>query len=377
MKPVLLIASDFPPATGGVANYLLNLLQGLPSGMVKVLAPNTKRVQETVTHQVVERVRFWWWLWPRWLPLLWQAWRAVKTERPKALWAAEPLPVGTVVLIISKIFKLPYLVTTHGMDIAGPLAKGGRRRRMLERVLRGASVVTVNSEYTAGLAIQCGVDANHIVKISPCPHPPVPIDPVEQEVTLAQLEIVDQPIVLSVGRLVTRKGFDTLLHAWPQVQREVPNAVLVIAGDGPQALDLIHLSQELKIDRQVRWLGPVSQATLAALYDACTVFALPARNASGGDVEGFGMVFLEANSYGKPVLAGNTGGQPEAVLHQQTGLVVDSTEPLAVADGLVELLTNPALAARLGQNGKARVAADFQWAQRAAKLATVLAHLNR
>jgi len=377
MKPVLLIASDFPPATGGVANYLLNLLQGLPSGMVKVLAPNTKRVQETVTRQNVERVQFWRWLWPRWLPLLWQVWRAVKVEQPKALWAAEPLPVGTVVLIISQIFKLPYLVTTHGMDIAGPLSKGGRRRRMLERVLRGAAVVTVNSEYTAGLAIQCGVDANRIVKISPCPHPPVPVDPVEQEFTLAKLEIIDQPVVLSVGRLVARKGFDTLLHAWPQVQREVPNAVLVIAGDGPQALDLLHLSQELKIDQRVRFLGPVSHSTLAALYDACTVFALPARNASGGDVEGFGMVFLEANSYGKPVLAGNTGGQSEAVLHQQTGLVVNSADAAAVADGLVELLTFPALATRLGQTGQARVAADFQWTQRAARLATVLNHIKQ
>ncbi len=245
MKPVLLVASDFPPATGGVANYLLNLLQGLPAGMVSVLAPNTKRVQEMVTKQAVERVRFWWWLWPRWLPLALSVWRAVKRVKPKALWAAEPLPVGTVVWIISQLCKLPYVVTTHGMDIAGPLAHGGRRRRLLARVLRGASVVTVNSDYTAGLAMQCGVDSSRIVKISPCPHPPVPVDLVEQEVTLAKLEIVDQPIVLAVGRLVSRKGFDTLLHAWPHVQREVPNAMLVIAGDGPQAADLLHLSQQL------------------------------------------------------------------------------------------------------------------------------------
>jgi phosphatidylinositol alpha-1,6-mannosyltransferase len=168
-----------------------------------------------------------------------------------------------------------------------------------------------------------------------------------------------------VGRLVARKGADRLIEAMPQIVRVCPDVHLLIAGDGPMRSKLEGLIQSLNLQRSVTLLGAVSDRDLDDLYALAEVFALPNREMPDGDTEGFGLVFLEANACGKPVVAGLAGGAPDAVTDQINGLTVDGNSVDAVAHAVNALFTDKDLYARLSQ-GALMVARRSGWESRAA-----------
>jgi len=161
-------------------------------------------------------------------------------------------------------------------------------------------------------------------------------------------------IVLSVGRLVARKGFDTLIRAVALLRREFPRAVLALAGDGPERPRLEALARAERL--AVRFLPGLTDAELAAWYRACDVFALLPDERADGDVEGFGIVYLEAGAFGKPVVGTRSGGVPEAVLDGETGILVPPQDPAAACAAIARLFRDPHAAQRLGANGARRVA---------------------
>jgi phosphatidylinositol alpha-1,6-mannosyltransferase len=165
-------------------------------------------------------------------------------------------------------------------------------------------------------------------------------------------------MILSTGRLVERKGFDTLISAVALLAKRGRRVTLAVAGDGPDRKRLEELAFKEGVAEQVRFLGSVDRAELPALFAACDVFALAPRSI-GPDVEGFGIVYLEAGLLAKPVIGTRTGGVPEAVVADVTGLLVPPNDPPALADAILRLMDDPALAARLGFEGRRRAERDF------------------
>jgi phosphatidylinositol alpha-1,6-mannosyltransferase len=177
--------------------------------------------------------------------------------------------------------------------------------------------------------------------------------------------------VVCVSRLVPRKGQDTLIKAWPEVRAKVSDAVLLLVGDGPYAPALKRLASRLGAGGDVVFTGPVPWPELPGYYDAANVFAMPCRTRRAGlDVEGLGIVYLEASATGLPVIGGDSGGAPDAILDGESGYVVSDVP--GVAARVIELLKDPARAKAMGEKGLAWI--DREWREElpAARLAALL-----
>jgi len=243
----------------------------------------------------------------------------------------------------------------------------GKRRR-----LAGAREVTAVSHSTArsveGLlspgtslsVLHPGVDEQRFT-------PSVSGDSIRQ-----RLHVGSRLLIVCVGRLVPRKGQDVLIEAMPMIRRLAPEATLLLVGGGPDRARLDELAVSSPAG-SVLFAGEVPDQDLPSYYAACDVFAMPCRSRWAGlEVEGFGIVFLEAAAAGKPVVAGRSGGASEAVDDETTGILVEGREPKAVALALTRLLTHRPLAVEMGTAGRARVEAEFTWKGQAARLADVL-----
>jgi phosphatidylinositol alpha-1,6-mannosyltransferase len=188
-----------------------------------------------------------------------------------------------------------------------------------------------------------------------------------------RLDLVGRRVVVCVSRLVPRKGQDMLIKAMPAILRAVPDAALLVEGDGPYRGDLDKLVGEVGVRRAVRFTGGVPWAELPSYFDAGDVFAMPCRTRRKGlDVEGLGIVYLEASAVGIPVVAGKSGGAPDAVLQGETGFVVDGEDVDAVAGAVIGLLLDRDRAATMGAAGRAWVEREWTWDATAASLADML-----
>jgi phosphatidylinositol alpha-1,6-mannosyltransferase len=176
-----------------------------------------------------------------------------------------------------------------------------------------------------------------------------------------------------VSRLVSRKGQDTLIKAWPEIIKQVPGAALMIVGGGHHLVSLRHLSERIGVTAHVTFTGPVPADELPAHYAAGDVFAMPCRTRRGGlDVEGLGIVYLEASAVGLPVIGGDSGGAPDAINEGESGYVVPGRDVAALAARVTELLTDRAKARAMGEKGRAWVERDWSWSQAAARLQAMI-----
>lgn len=174
--------------------------------------------------------------------------------------------------------------------------------------------------------------------------------------------VADQPVVACIARLVARKGQDSLIRAWPAVRAVVPDAQLLIVGDGPHRSKLDRLVRDLGLLDCVIFTGPVPWVGIPPYFDAADVFAMPCRTRLGGlEPEGLGIVFLEGAACGLPVLVGDSGGAPDAVRHGETGFLVNPREIRSVSARLIELLTDMEAARAMGDQGRRWVEAEWHW----------------
>jgi phosphatidylinositol alpha-1,6-mannosyltransferase len=180
-------------------------------------------------------------------------------------------------------------------------------------------------------------------------------------------------VILTTGNLVARKGHDMVLRALARLDTEIANVTYLVVGDGPARSDLESLATALGVRDRVVFAGRALDADLPALYALADVFVMASRERRDeNDVEGFGIVYLEAAACGKPVIGGRSGGIPEAVVDGVTGLLVDPSDPDDIAKTLASVLADSELAARLGLQGHARVVRDFTWARAADRMHDVL-----
>lgn len=335
MSKFLLITIDYPPVQGGVARYYQNLVNHWPRrGEIEVLS----------------RGLLWRWIWPKWLPALWRVPRRIKRENIKILLVGQVLPFGYIAWLMKKIKKTPYLVFTHGLDILLPQTNKWKRRWLL-KILSEAKLIVSNSEFTKNELNKLGLPEKKIEVIYPG------VD--RQLFAPLSSENVNStpafPYILSVGRLVKRKGFDRVIEVMPRVLRLVPQAKYVIAGQGPEKKYLLAKANEAGVVCQVIFLEDLADDKLIRLYQQCSVFVLPCRQL-GPDAEGLGTVFLEAMACGKPVIAGRSGGAPEAVSHGYSGFLVDPDSADELAQTLIKLTTDQNFGERLGAYGREMVA---------------------
>lgn len=349
----LLVTNDFLPDVGGIQHYVAQIAARLPG--VAVLAPAHPDADDGALPYPVHRGprRY---LWPT--STARRALRAaVDAHRASVVVFMAPAPLTP----LGPAAGVPWAVCTHGAELVLPARIPGARQ-VVATVLRRADRLFAVSGYTAAvLRDLVGPDGPHVgllrngVDLERF-HPDV-----DAAAVRARHHLGDRPVVVTVGRLVPRKGQDQLIRALPLVRAAVGDVHLLIVGDGRDRRRLERLARR-HAPRKVHFAGRVEQPELPAHHRAGTVFAHPNRSRWGGlEQEGFGVVFLEAQACGVPVIAGRSGGSPEALDDGVTGLLVDGTDVGHVAEGLIALLRSPTTAARMGAAARARVTDGWSW----------------
>ena len=280
-------------------------------------------------------------------------------------------------LWLHRWFRIPFIVFAYGNEILETIQQQYKRQQM---ALRLANRVLATSRYTAGIAHTAGADPERTKVVWPgCDsdlfRPMVARDDLRQKLLGARHR---ERVILTVGNLVSRKGQDMVIRALPDLCRRVPDLVYLIVGDGPYRGELEKLAVDLGVRDRVVFVGRVPDQELPELYSLCEVFVMVSRaRLEENDVEGFGIVLLEANACGKPVVGGRSGGVPDALVEGITGLLVDPLKPAEITEALARLLTNQDLATSLGKHGRERVIQEFQWRQVGADLLSTLKAVRR
>jgi phosphatidylinositol alpha-1,6-mannosyltransferase len=371
MRGTLIVTNDFPPRQGGIQSFVHGLAAQLPPGRVAVYAPAWDGADGFDARQPFPVTRH-----PTslMLPVPSVARRAVAALREydcdTVLFGAAA-PLGLLAPVLRRAGATRLVALTHGHE-AGWAALPGARG-LLKRIGDTVDVVTYLGEYfRARLARALSPDAAaRMVRLAPGVDVAA-FRPGRADIR-DRLELSGRPVAVCVSRLVPRKGQDTLIRAWPQVRAAVPDAALLLVGDGPYGSDLRRLATDLGVAGSVTFTGSVPAEDLPGYYSAGDVFAMPCRTRRRGlDVEGLGIVYLEASAAGLPVIGGDSGGAPDAILDGETGYVVPGRSVPALAARLTELLTDPAQAKAMGQRGLAWVEQEWDWSRVAGRLSDVL-----
>ena len=364
-NPVLFVTNDFGPRAGGIETFVIGLIERRAFGSTIVYTSAQDDSEEydqrwkrdfgvTVirdrskillpTPRVARNLK-----------------RVIKQEgiRVAAFGAAAPLGLlsasmksagvrKTVALTHghevwwAKIFPFTFAIRRIGATIDSLTYLGEFTQKAISRSLSKQAVKQM-------VKIAPGIDVEHF-------------SPQDSSELRQELGLDEKKVIVSVGRLVHRKGQDHLIESMPEILAKVPNAHLLLVGRGPYLEHLAKLVVVNKIENHVSFIGRVQYAELPRFICAGDVFAMPSRSRFAGlEVEGLGIVYLEASACGLPVVAGNSGGAPDAVLEGVTGLVVDGTNNTQIADAIITLLTNPQKCKEMGNAGQAWIKENWRW----------------
>ena len=374
MKKTLIITLEYPPQIGGIATYVHQMADALDKQKIVVYAPKMagdKEWDQEVGYKVIrKKPLFPPFIWPRWTKMIWQIWKIVKKEKIEIIIIDHVLPVGYIGFILKKLIKVPYIIISHGTDIMLG-TRNAWKVKMIRKVVKGSEQVVFNSESLKRRFLRVLPEFVDKSTVSyPCPYEDFLIPPPESEVEKLRsvLALQGKKVMLTVSRLDEGKGFPHLVRALPKILEKEPHLVWVIVGDGPKKKELLADIEKHSLQNVVRFVGEMPHEKLKPYYYLADVFVLFTHPDNGRE-EGLGLVFLEAGAAGLPIVAGKSGGVEEAVLHTQTGIVVDVHQQAMMMDNaIVELLENKEYASRLGQNAKTRIKSSFQWSTQLKKL---------
>jgi len=371
MSPILLVVTDkYAPHAGGTATLWTEWCRNLPPEHVRVITRQFSGWKEFDCRQDYSVSRASYFDVPKLrMPLVWAQMfvRTAQECRKQAcvVHCCQILETGWFAPWLKRRQGIRYIVHTYGEE----LSTRGRDPRLLRRmqeVLAGADGVTAISRNTERIlrsrlaylgpveVVLPGVDSTRFV-------------PGTGGDVRARLGIRPGPLLLTVSRLTRRKGHDRVLEAMPAILARCPNAQYVIAGHGPEQPRLQALAAASGVISHVTFVGRVSNADIVLLMQAADVFVHPNRELENGDLEGFGLVLLEANACGTPVIAGNSGGAPEAIDDGATGFLVDPNRPQEIASRVIELLEDAPRRTEMGEAGR-EWAAKFTWQASAEKV---------
>lgn len=372
----LLLTDSFLPHAGGSRVYYYNLYKHMTDQFPDRVTVLTKKVPgwqsfdalaSSESLRIVRRSR----PLPNWkyhqipkvVSPLWHSWRFARQHKVDLIHAGDLFPPGLIAMWHKQITGTPYLAYCHGEEIT----QTDLRRyqpRVRNAIYSCADGVIAANEFARANLLRIGVAEDKIFKILPGVDREkfVPQRPNPELIT--RYGLAGKKIILSVGRLVARKGHTRLLQALNQIRDRVPQFHYLIAGEGPEKQAILSLAAQLGLSPQVTLVGKLTDEQLPDFYNACDVFAL-VNHVVEGDLEGFGMVFVEANACGKPVIGGRSGGTAEAVVDGKTGFLVDPENYEEIAARLLLLLQNDELSQRMGAAGLERARTEFNWGTRA------------
>jgi phosphatidylinositol alpha-1,6-mannosyltransferase len=367
----LLVTNDFLPRPGGIQQFVHNLALRLPPDEVVVYSSTYEGAAAFDAEQPFEVVRNKTRMLLPTRAVARQVQQLARDRRCDRVLFGATAPLGLLAQGLRARAGVERVVgLTHGHE-AGWAALPGSRA-LLKRIARGCDTVTYLGDYfrrrlepaigslTSLRRLAPGVDIDEF-------HPDV-----DGGMVRKRHDLSGRPVIVCISRLVHRKGQDSLVRAMPHVLKRVPDAVLLIVSDGPYRAELEKLARDLDVAKSVVFTGKIAWEELPAHFAAGDVFAMPCRTRWGGlDVEGLGIVYLEASASGLPVIAGDSGGAPDAVLEGETGYVV--ADLTGLVDRLVELLSDPDAARAMGAAGRAWVDREWRWDLQAERLHDLLA----
>jgi phosphatidyl-myo-inositol dimannoside synthase len=374
MPKVLVLTNDFPPRSGGIQFFVHALAMRLPPEAVAVYAPawaGAEQFDASLPFPVVRHPT------SLMLPVPSVARRAehiLAAEGCDTVLFGAAAPLGLLAPGLRRAGAKRLIALTHGHE-AGWAALPAARS-ILRRIGDSVDTMTYLGEYTRVRMARAlsPAAAARMTRLTPGVDTGEFYPGAGGRKIRERLGLGGRPVVVCVSRMVPRKGQDTLIHAWPLVLATTPDAALLLVGDGPYRGRLERMARHLGVDGSVVFAGAPVRAELPAYYDAGNVFAMPCRTRRGGlDVEGLGMVFLEAAATGLPVVGGDSGNAADAIRDGETGYVVPGASVADLAGRLNRLLTEPCAAKAMGEKGLAWVHRDWRWEIIAQRFTEILA----
>ncbi|HEX3825113.1 MAG TPA: glycosyltransferase family 4 protein [Mycobacteriales bacterium] len=360
-RRLLVVTNDFPPRPGGIQSFVHGVVSRLPPEQVVVLTSKWRGWQAWDATQPFSVVRH---DTSVLLPSAAVRRHALELFREREctdVWFGAAAPLGLLAAPLRAAGAQWIVASTHGHEVGWAALPAARS--LLRRIAANVDVVTYLGDYTrARLAASIGRHADRLRRLVPAVDSETFRPDAGGGQRRADLDLGDRPVVVCVSRLMPRKGQDAMIRALPEIRRRVPGAALVLVGGGPSRARLAKLATGLGVAEHVTVTGSVDHADLPAWYGVGDVFAMPCRERLGGlDVEGLGMVFLEAAACALPVVAGRSGGSVDAVLDRQTGRLVDGSSVGEIAAVVSGLLADPTAAAAMGERGREWVRDAWSW----------------
>ena len=363
MPSTLLITNDFGPRAGGIESFVIGLLERMPKSQVVVytsMQGDTKSYDADWFNSFgvkVIRDRS---------KILLPTPRVVRTlqslirqEGIENIWFGAAAPLGVSARWLKKAGASNVVALTHGHEVWW--ARIWPFSWAISEIAKQSNHLTYLGEFTKAAMIKRVGDRNKLVRVAPgidTEH----FKPVSAAQLREELQLAHRPTIVTVGRLVHRKGQDRLLEALPRIIKEIPDVALVFVGEGPHRQQLDNLVKKLGLQNHVYFIGRIQFSELPKYICVGDVFAMPSRSRFFGlEVEGLGIVYLEASACGLPVIAGASGGAPDAVIAGETGLVVDGNNLEEIAQSCINLLKSKELRDQIGKNGRAWVIDNWLW----------------
>lgn len=350
----ILFTLEYPPQKGGVAAYYNNLAKHWPLENLTILTNSEipgEKSKNIITRRLISR-----YLRPRWLPALFHLYKTLATGHwpisNTHVVVGQILPLGIAAYYLAKFFKFEYSVVLHGLDFTLALS----RKKIAGKILTNATKIICANSHTASLVrFFDSALGEKICVVNPGIDPNFVRNPSKVKELREKYSLADKKILFSLGRLVKRKGFDKIIQAMEITSLKEPNLILAIGGSGPEGVELKKIIAKLpkNIQEKIITLGHLSDEEYWAWLELCDIFIMTSRDING-DYEGFGIVYLEANLAGKPVIAGDSGGVRDAVLNNVNGLLVDPESTEAIASAVISLANNESLRQELGAQGNRR-----------------------
>ncbi len=375
MPSTLLVTNDYPPTLGGIQSYLRDYVATLDQDEIIVFASTqderaARDHDARAGHRIIR--------WPRTVmlptPTVADAVRQIIAEHDiRTVWFGASAPLGLLAPVARKAGAERIISTTHGHEVGWSMIPGARQA--LRRIGEHSDVVTYISDYTLGRIRPAFGEHPRYVPLPSAVSADVfrPATAAERRATRERFGVGAEPVIVCISRLVPRKGQDQLIRVLPRLRQRHPGTRLIIVGEGGYGARLRRLADAEKLGPEaVTFAGALPFDDMRALLAAADVFAMPARTRGGGlDVEGLGIVYLEAQASGVPVVAGDSGGAPETVT-AETGIVVDGRDTGALFEALDRLLADADLRQAMGRAGRDFVEKQWTWEIMGARLRGLL-----
>ena len=374
-KRILLVTFEFPPKPGGVENYYYNLIKKSTQYDFVVLTLPYKKASDFDTDQkftIIREKLLYRFFYPKWFKLFILIKKIVSREKIDIIWVGDILPVGNACYLISKLYKIPYFISTHGMDIMLP-QKNKRKELIMKKVLKKSLFITTNSKYTKLELNNLNIDDTKLKIVYPAPcitDKRYKVSEEDIDVELDRHDIRDKFKLITIGRIVRRKGHKLVIKILPELLNSNPDIVYLVAGTGDYQKELEKLVIKLNLENNVIFLGKLSNKELATYYKLSDLFVMPAKNIEG-DVEGFGIVYLEASSFGLPIIAGKSGGIAEGVLDNKTGILINPKNKGELGQAVLKFINDKKLYNDISNQG-IKYVEEFKWSKQASYLEQII-----